>query len=301
MKQTDKILIVDDERFNINVLNGLLSTEYKIMAATSGQQALKAARSKNQPKLILLDIMMPEMDGYEVCRQLKADEATRDIPVIFVTTMDQDDDEAKGFELGAVDYITKPIKPAIVLARVKTHMELKKQRDFLAEFSSIDGLTGIANRRRFDDYLAQEWQRSLRYQTSMSLIMMDIDHFKQSNDNYGHAAGDDCLKQVAHAISTAIKQPQDMAARFGGEEFVCVLPDTNSDGLQIVGDQIFAAVSELKIPHAFSTAAGILTLSLGGVSLKPEHNTSPQTIIEAADNLLYRAKKAGRNRFMISR
>lgn len=300
MEEHQRVLIVDDERVNIKVLVDLLKPQYKIMVAANGVQALKAARSVYKPDLILLDIMMPEMNGYEFCRQLKKNQSTSDIPIIFITAMSQEDNETKAFDLGAVDYITKPIRPAIVLARVKTHLDLKKQRDVLSDLSSKDGLTGIANRRRFDDYLGQEWHRSIRHQTSISLIMMDIDHFKLFNDNYGHAGGDDCLIQIADAISNAVKRPQDLVARFGGEEFVCVLPDTDNEGLQVVGDAILDAVRLLKIPHLFSKTTDILTLSLGGVSVTPDRESSPQGLIEAADKMLYQAKDTGRNRFIIS-
>lgn len=175
-----KILVVDDERSNRELLSALLQPHYTVMLAENGEQTLEiAARSSNRPDLILLDIMMPGMDGFEVCRRLKKDECTTNIPIIFVTAMDKIEDESKGFSLGAVDYITKPVSQPIVLARVKTHLQLKYNNDLLLQMASIDALTEIANRRALDTRLSQEWQRVLRHSSSLAVIMMDLDLFKQ--------------------------------------------------------------------------------------------------------------------------
>jgi PleD family two-component response regulator len=213
------VLIVDDMVSNIEILSGVLGSEYDVLFATSGKDALDIAHDQT-PDLILLDVVMPDMDGYEVCAKLKADEKTRDIPVIFVTAMDQEEDESKGLNAGVIDYITKPVRSSIVKARVRNHLELKRYRDLLKELSTVDGLTGIPNRRRFDEVLESEWRRARRNQTPLSLLLMDIDFFKAYNDHYGHVAGDDCLRQLAKGLAEIVRRPADLVARYGGEEFV---------------------------------------------------------------------------------
>ena len=221
------VLIVDDAPANIEVLSEALSDEYEVLFATSGQDALDVA-AEQHPDLILLDVMMPEMDGYEVCTRLKGDTKTQTIPIIFVTAMDHEEEETKGLNVGAIDYLAKPIRPAIVRARVRNHLELKRYRDNLECLSSTDGLTGIANRRRFDEFLDREWLRARRCQTPLSLILMDIDLFKGYNDHYGHLAGDDCLRHLAREMTACLRRPTDLVARYGGEEFACLLPDTDA-------------------------------------------------------------------------
>lgn len=294
-----KILIVDDERLNIRMLDEILRDEYDISVAVNGEQALKRALAAPPPDMILLDIQMPGMDGYEVCRRLMAHETTRGIPVIFVTSMVDEEDERKGLELGAVDYITKPFRPSIVQARLKNHLELKRQRDLLNRLSSLDGLTGIANRRHFETFIEQEWRRAPRHGLEISLILMDIDHFKKYNDHYGHTAGDDCLKEVARALVDALPRATDLIARYGGEEFVCVLPATDLQGALKVAERLRAAVLSQAIPHAFSGTHDCVTLSLGVACMQPGRgSTTPSDLIVAADRMLYRAKEAGRNRVM---
>ena len=188
------ILVVDDEPIGLRVLEEGLHDGYRVRTAGNGLEALRAARSDDAPDLILLDVMMPDIDGYEVCRQLKQDAATRDIPVIFVTTRTDEDSEARGLDLGAVDYIAKPVNLRTMRARVRTHLDLRDARQRVAALSRIDGLTGIPNRRAFDDAFAKEWRRNLRDGTPIAVVMCDIDHFKRFNDRHGHLAGDDCLR-----------------------------------------------------------------------------------------------------------
>ena len=295
METASRILIVDDERQNIKVLTEFLRPNYKIMAAKNGEQALKAALGSNQPDLILLDIMMPDIDGYEVCKRLKLDPKTMHIPIIFVTALGASEDEAKGFELGAVDYITKPFNPVIAKARVKTHIQLKRKTDLLERLASLDGLTEIPNRRFFDITLDKELRRANRNKTSISLLMMDLDFFKQYNDHYGHAAGDTCLQKVAKTINQAQRRASDFAARYGGEEFVMILPETQAKGAWHIAEIIRLAVSELKIPHAASNVAEHVTLSLGVTSVLPDQKVAPMDLIKAADASLYQAKHQGRN------
>ncbi|MEO5377284.1 MAG: diguanylate cyclase [Magnetococcus sp. DMHC-6] len=290
-----KILIVDDEKINIDILVGLLRPYYQIVAAKDGEQAFKRIEKEPLPDLILLDIMMPGMDGYEVCRKIKDSITTRHIPVIFITCKSEEQDEAKGFESGAVDYITKPFSPLITLARVKTHIQLKYRGDMLERLAILDGLTGIPNRRRFNQFLDYEWERSMRYQHPFSLILMDIDHFKLYNDHYGHQEGDVCLKRVAKAISEAMPRTVDLAARYGGEEFACILPETGKNGGWAAANRILEAVRALKIPHAQSKISDHVTISIGITSVIPTAKERSLDLIKMADKALYNSKQNGRN------
>lgn len=263
MDEFSRILIVDDERYNIRVLTDLLREDYKIMAAKDGEAAFKAAQGPNPPDLVLLDIMMPGLDGYDVCKKLKADSRTMHIPVIFVTALDASDDEAKGFELGAVDYITKPFKPVIVKARVRTHIQLKRKTDLLDRMASIDGLTEIPNRRHFDVTLERELRRVARSGSFLSLILSDIDYFKKYNDYYGHAGGDACLRRVAKAVEGCIKRASDCIARYGGEEFAIILPETDTEGAMSIAEEVRLSVAALNIQHEASDVSDHVSLSLG--------------------------------------
>ncbi len=295
----NSILIVDDIPANIKVLGESLKAEYRIRLATDGEKALKMATSTTPPDIILLDIVMPKMDGYEVCRRLKEDPTSRNIPVIFITAMAEEEDETKGLACGAVDYITKPFSLPIVRARVKTHLELKRHRDTLETLSTRDGLTGIPNRRRFDEVLTVEWLRGQREGAFMSLIMIDIDHFKLYNDNYGHIEGDDCLKKVATSLATAMSRPADFIARYGGEEFAVILPMTDHDGAITVAETLLEQIRELNLPHRHSLVAEQVTISLGVATMLPTREASSTILIDRADKALYAAKVAGRNRFTV--
>ena len=289
------ILIVDDIPLNIKILGDSLKKEYRVRFATEGSKALMIAASDDPPDLILLDIVMPTMDGYEVCRRLKADRRTRNIPIIFITAKDQEEDETTGLELGAVDYITKPFSLPIVHARIHTHLELKRHRDFLENLSTLDGLTGVPNRRTFDERLQMEWRRAMRDSTSLALLIMDIDHFKAFNDNYGHQAGDDCLKLVAKTLAAAMRRPGDFFARYGGEEFTCILPQTDLSGVRHMADKMLSCIDSLQVPHRYSSAGDHVTISIGGACIYPIAPARIDMLIEAADKCLYEAKKEGRN------
>ncbi|MBF0177169.1 MAG: diguanylate cyclase [Magnetococcales bacterium] len=290
-----KILIVDDMPDNIDLLHQAMGEEYEVLFATNGPEALAIATTEN-PDLILLDVMMPEMDGYQVCRRLKAEEVTRHIPVIFVTALTEEADEARGLLLGAIDYLTKPISVPILQARVRNHLELKKRGDMLEHLAMMDGLTGIPNRRRFDETLEREWRRCLRAQRPISLILVDVDHFKLYNDHYGHAQGDQCLKKIAVAMAKTQTRSADLVARYGGEEFVCLLPEIASEGAQSSARRMQEATAALQIPHLQSPTAGHVTLSLGVATTTPNRSCKPIMLIEAADGFLYQAKSGGRNR-----
>ena len=299
MDTPKRILIVDDSSTNISVLTKALADEFEISATEDGAKALSMVSGEEgvpQPDLVLLDVIMPGMDGYEVCRRLKASPATASIPVILLSSMTGEKDETRGLELGAVDYITKPFRIPIVKARVRTHVKLKRQRDLLRELSSMDGLTGIPNRRRFDEYYETEWLRSKRRQTPLSVIMADIDHFKAYNDTYGHAEGDACLKAVAKALQDALKRPSDLLARYGGEEFVVILPETEAEGARHLAEDMRRGVENMNIPHAESKVTNHLTISLGVGTLVPGAMTPPAALVKLADDKLYEAKDSGRNR-----
>ncbi len=301
-KQTQRqtVLIVDDSQMNVTALAELLRDRWLVKVARTGADALRIAHTRPQPDIVLLDIMMPEMDGYEVCRQLKASGETRDIPVIFITALDHEDSEEHGLTLGAIDYITKPFSPALVKARVKNHLELKRYRDILKNLSMIDGLTELANRRRFEQQLASEWQRALRKQTPLSVVMLDIDHFKEYNDFYGHVGGDDCLRQIAAVLKNRIKRSADLAARWGGEEFACLLPETEHAAGFTVAEELRAEVYALGLAHEGSHTAPVVTISAGVATVTPDADSgaAPELLVEQADRALYAAKESGRNRVM---
>jgi diguanylate cyclase (GGDEF)-like protein len=294
-----KILIIDDSEINTLLLVALLEDEHKIITAVNGEEGIEKAAAE-APDLILLDVTMPGMDGYTVCDELKTNPQTRNVPIIFVTAMDEMEDEARGLELGAIDYITKPFSPQIVKARVRNHLELKLARDRLMKLSMVDGLTSIPNRRQFDRVINQEWQRGIRKKVTVSLLLLDIDFFKQYNDLYGHLKGDDCLKQVAASMGAQLHRPTDMLARYGGEEFVCVLPETEIEGAIHVANRIIKNMAELNIEHNGSKVSKHVTISIGIASLVPDAEHNVVDFIESADKALYQAKQTGRNCYSIA-
>ncbi len=287
------LLVVDDQPVNIQALYRIFAPDHRVLMATSGAKAL-ALCAEDPPDLVLLDVVMPEMDGHEVCARLKADEATRNIPVIFVTSHTNAEEETKGLELGAIDFIAKPVNPAVVRARVKTHLTLKVQSDLLRQMVFIDGLTGVANRRCFDERLQTEWRRAARDGSALALLMLDVDHFKRFNDRYGHQAGDDCLRRVACAIKGGLLRPGDLVARYGGEEFACILPGTDFEGALAVGAGIEHIVRGLRIEHADSDVSDTVTVSIGVATSLPDRDADPARLLALADAQLYRAKHSGR-------
>lgn len=290
------ILIVDDEPINIKALQLVLGDEHNLVFATTGEMALEMAANDPQPDLILMDIVMPGLDGFEVCERLKNNARTRDIPVVFLTARWETSEEARGLELGAVDYIRKPFSPPIIKARIRNHLELKKTRDLLENLSTLDGLTNIPNRRRFDEIFAHEWNRAVRNKAPLSLLFIDIDHFKNYNDCYGHLAGDDCLKAVARVLQSSLGRAADFLARFGGEEFIILLPDTRENGCRYLAEAIRSAVEKLDIEHKASPVADHITVSIGAVTCADVTDCDRDRLLEHADRLLYQAKHEGRNR-----
>jgi len=303
-----KILIIDDTPANISILNETLKDEYDVFFATSGAEGLRVAAAL-VPDLILLDIMMPEMDGFQVCRKLKGTELTCAIPVIYVTAVVSHQEEAKGLECGAVDYITKPISPPVVLIRVRNHLELTRRSRMLEALSEelarknrqlqllarMDGLTGLANRRFLDETLDAEVRRAQRCGTPLSLIMCDIDFFKRYNDRYGHQAGDDALRRIGSLLQRLFQRGSDFPCRYGGEEFAIILPETGAEQASHLAEHLRSAMCEEALPHAFSDVSNCVTLSVGVVSAAASEGRTAQWFIGQADAALYRSKDEGRN------
>jgi diguanylate cyclase (GGDEF)-like protein len=286
------ILVVDDSPANVDLICEALGADYHFKIAAQGEQALVIATSDTKPDLILLDVMMPGVNGHEVCRALKENPATQNIPVIFVTTMDDAEEEETGLALGAVDYISKPISPPILRARVRNHLNLKVKADLLESQAFLDALTSIPNRRCFDEALRNEWMRALRSATPLAIIMVDVDHFKAYNDLYGHGAGDICLKMVASALaSETASRSADLIARYGGEEFIALLPGTDTNGAHLLAERLRGRVEALQIPHGYPG----VTISAGYISVIPTQDNSAAELMEKADSMLYQAKAAGRN------
>lgn len=293
------VLIVDDMSANIAILSDLLQKDYKIRVAKNGKRALEIASGEEKPDLILLDIEMPEMSGYEVCKILKNSSKTRDIPVIFVTAKNDVIDEEYGLNLGAIDYIKKPFHPAIIKIRVKNNIDLKIKSSKLEELSMCDALTSIPNRRFYQETYSKKYKEVLREKKNIAVIMIDVDNFKSYNDHYGHWQGDDCLKKVAHSLRRNLKRPTDMVARYGGEEFVVILKDIDKEGAKTVAESLVKSVYDMKIPHAYSSASEFVTISAGIALKEAEDSISQDELVKLADEELYRAKESGRNRYCL--
>lgn len=289
------VLVVDDSRAVLDGLCNLLRADCNALFGFNGLEALALATSEG-PDLIVLDVAMPGMDGYEVLRRLKENPATANIPVIFLTAPGPGVSEARALELGAIDFITKPYDPAILKARIHNQLAYKRSLDQAVALSLGDALTGIPNRRRFDEQLDQEWKRGLRSGKPLSMILMDIDHFKRFNDALGHPAGDACLQAVAGHLRQALKRSVDFVARYGGEEFACIVAETDLAGAEDIARRIAAAVARAAIAHPDSPVAPVVTLSMGVATLVPSPEADPLDLTREADARLYEAKRLGRNR-----
>ena len=289
------ILAIDDTPANLLTLGRALGDEFDLQFATSGATGLALAM-ESPPDLILLDVMMPDMDGYETCHRLLANPATRNIPIIFITAQNSTDDETRGLEAGVVDFISKPVNPAVLRARVRTQLTIKRLTDQLRSMAFVDGLTGIANRRRLDETLELEWRACQRAGAPLALAMIDIDHFKCLNDTYGHRAGDVCLVTVASTLKAGLGRSHDLIARYGGEEFLCLCPGTDLAGMQAKAEELRQAVQALGIPNEGADAAPVVTISIGVAATIPTAEMTPNQLVECADNQLYKAKQTGRNR-----
>ncbi len=293
------ILIIDDSVDAIHLLSGMVGEQGEILFATSGAAGVELARQR-RPQLILLDVSLGDTDGYAVCRQLRADSDTQDSAIIFVTAAADMDSEVAGLNAGAVDFITKPLNPPVVQARVRTHLNLQRTAALQAQLANQDGLTGLFNRRFFDATLEREFLRHKRQKLPLALAFIDIDFFKLYNDHYGHQDGDACLRAVADLIYATTRRPGELCARYGGEEFVAILPYTNAVDAQKYGERLCEQVAAECLPHARSSISDYVSISVGIVARIPGEADSAHSMIAAADQALYRAKAAGRGRCVLA-
>ena len=290
------ILLVDDDPISLELLAGILGSAYDCPRAMDGGQALDQVAAEPPPDLILLDLNLPDMDGFELCRRIKSDDRLASIPIIFITATGSAENEVRGLNLGAVDFLTKPFSAAVVQARVKTHLRLKAQTEMLERMALVDGLTGLPNRRRFDSALELEGRRAFRERIPLSVLFIDVDSFKAFNDNYGHGAGDECLRRVAEALSSALLRPTDLVARYGGEEFAVLMPNTDREGAVEVGERMREAVEAMGLDHEYSDGGTVVTVSVGAVGGIPARMEEVEHLVSRADEELYRAKREGKNR-----
>ncbi|GAB5094544.1 diguanylate cyclase [Caballeronia sp. LP006] len=314
------VLLVDDQAIIAEALRRALADEPNVDLhyCADPASALAVAR-ETRPTVILQDLVMPGVDGLTLVRQYREHPATRDIPIIVLSTKEEPRIKSAAFAAGANDYLVKLPDTIELVARVRYHSRsyqnllqrdeayraLRQSQQKLLEtnlelqrLTHSDGLTGLSNRRRLDDYLDAEWRRAARDRASVGFLMIDVDNFKSYNDTYGHVAGDDVLKLIAHAIETSLNRPADLAARFGGEEFAVVLPSTSAPGLRLLGEKIRIAVEALQVPHAGS-ATDFVTVSVGGATQDVIDENASKQLVESADLALYRAKRDGRNRVII--
>ena len=292
-----RLLIADDELVHRHVLEQIFAPDHDLLIASSGEQAL-ALSAQATPNLVLLDFEMPGIGGLETCRRLKANPATAAVPVIFVTNHDGPQHETAGLDAGAADFIRKPIHPDVVRMRVKAQLQLRLKSEELQLLVFQDALTAVFNRRYFDLHFEHEWQIARRNRQPLSLVLIDVDHFKAYNDHCGHPQGDACLREVAHLLTDTVRRPGDLVARYGGEEFVCLLADVGSAGALAVAEKIAAALKDAWIDHPRSPAGPRLTLSIG-VATARQPSGAPEGLVAYADELLYAAKAAGRNQIKV--
>ena len=293
------ILVVDDMTTTLLLLHDLLKDTYEVKIAKSGTKALEILESPNDIDLILLDIEMPDINGYDVCKRIKNNETIKNIPIIFITGRTSQEDEEYGLNLGAIDYITKPFNKAIVKLRIKNYLNLKIKNDMLEKLSMYDALTNIRNRRYFDETFEKTFSEIKRDKKSLAVLMIDIDFFKPYNDNYGHGQGDETLRKVAKALEKTIKRASDFVARYGGEEFVILLKDINKDGVEAVANNLLNAIRELKITHEFSKIEKYVTVSIGVSYYNSSSDITKLELLLKADETLYNVKNSGRNNFAI--
>ena len=293
------ILVVDDMTTTLLLLHDLLKDTYEVKIAKSGTKALEILESPNDIDLILLDIEMPDINGYDVCKRIKNNETIKNILIIFITGRTSQEDEEYGLNLGAIDYITKPFNKAIVKLRIKNYLDLKIKNDMLEKLSMYDALTNIRNRRYFDETFEKTFSEIKRDKKSLAVLMIDIDFFKPYNDNYGHGQGDETLRKVAKALEKTIKRASDFVARYGGEEFVILLKDINKDGVEAVANNLLNAIRELKITHEFSKIENYVTVSIGVSYYNSSSDITKLELLLKADETLYNVKNSGRNNFAI--
>ncbi len=309
------VLLVDDQLMVAEGIRRMLASEEGIEFHYCAEPKKAVAMALEiRPTVILQDLIMPDMDGYTLVNDYRAEPETQNIPVIVLSTKEDPKDKSKAFERGANDYLVKLPDQIELVARIRAHSrsylahqalretqaKLEKSNAELKKLSCLDGLTGIANRRRLDEFLRMECLRSVRDDTPLSLILIDIDFFKPYNDHYGHLAGDECLRRVARGLDEAVQRASDLIARYGGEEFAVILPNTGLNGAKRIASELCEKIRSLAVPHEYSQAADIVTISLGVVSRVACENLSPADLINLADAALYEAKESGRNRYIVA-
>ena len=288
------LLVVEDDSESAQLLVRLFGSRYRVLLAADGASGLEMALA-SEPDVILLDVMMPGMDGFECCERLKSDPRTAQVPVVFITGVQRSDAESRGLALGAADFVSKPLNPIVLDRRVQIQVELKRAREQLTQLAATDSLTGLANRRHLDECLEREYARLARTCANLSVVLVDIDHFKRFNDRHGHVRGDECLQAIARAIGRAMFRPADLAARYGGEEFACILPDTSEDGALATAERVREAIATLHIPHSASPTAEYVTASFGVATERCRPGHSELGLLARADEQLYMAKANNRN------
>ncbi|MBO6808383.1 diguanylate cyclase [Thalassospira sp.] len=298
LRRTNKVLIVDDDATTAAFLEAILEDMADTKIACSGEEALVKLHEE-EFDVVLLDIEMPGMGGLSTCKAIKSSSDTSHVTVIVVTSHTGEDIELDALDLGATDFIVKPFAAKIVRARVRTHLLMQYQSRQLRLLSMLDGLTGVANRRCFDQRLEDECRRAKRSHTPLSLLIVDVDHFKKYNDEYGHLKGDECLKLIAGALESSIHRASDLVARIGGEEFAIILPETAADQLPVLAARVRTAISDLGLFHNKGIDHSV-TISIGGASVDmSEQKIDGQELFHRADLMLYEAKAHGRNQVQI--
>jgi diguanylate cyclase (GGDEF)-like protein len=297
LQEKATILIVDDQPLNLQVMSAILAPFYDVLAATTGAKAIEICR-RSMPDLILMDVIMPSQNGLDVCRELKADPELAGVPIIFVTGLDTDEEENSCWRAGGVDFIKKPVNAMTLKHRVHAHLKLKFQSDLLRDMAFVDGLTGVYNRRHFNACYEREVKVAVRSGRELAVALIDIDFFKQYNDQHGHLAGDDCLRSVARSMRNVMRRPNDVFARYGGEEFACIFPETSRLGAELMANKMLNAIRDAGIKHEGSEL-GFVTVSIGVAYIAGNKIETPQDLLAVADERLYCAKKEGRNRIIV--
>lgn len=294
-RSTPKLLLVDDQPATLEALYQAFIADFQVQIATNGARALAICQD-SAPDLMLLDATMPDMDGFEVCARLKANPASSDIPVIFVTGHNDTAQESRALQVGAVDCISRPINPALARARINSHLMLKLQTEAMYKLDFLDGLTGAFNQRYFDQQLSMELARSARNKSPLNLVLIEVDYFRQFNDCYGYQAGDDCLRQIAGTLKAGLRRPADLVARHGGNTFACLLPETDFDNAMALACELELRVRGRGFSHEKSDAATIVTISLGVAGRVGAAAVDTTGLLALANAQLSKAIQAGRGR-----